>query len=94
MSEVGIGHNSGEAEQPATRLAKDQLKAIVERIENLDGQINDLRSDQKDIYAEAKGNGFDVPALRAIVRARREDAEKRRAREEMIDLYRVTLGID
>lgn len=84
MSEVGqIGDNS-----------KAQLRSIIERIENLDGQINDLRTDQKDIYAEAKGNGFDVPALRAIVRARREDAEKRREREAMIDLYRVTLGIE
>lgn len=84
MSEVGqIGDNT-----------KAQLRSIIERIENLDGQINDLRSDQKDIFAEAKNNGFDVPALKAIVRARREDAEKRRAREEMIDLYRVTLGIE
>jgi uncharacterized protein (UPF0335 family) len=84
VSEVGqIGDN-----------AKAQLRSIIERVENLDGQINDLRSDQKDIFAEAKSNGFDVPALKAIVRARREDADKRRAREEMIDLYRVTLGIE
>jgi uncharacterized protein (UPF0335 family) len=84
VSEVGqIGDN-----------AKAQLRSIIERVENLDGQINDLRSDQKDIYAEAKSNGFDVPALRAIVRARREDADKRRERESNIDLYRVTLGIE
>lgn len=84
MSDVGqIGDNS-----------KEQLRSIIERVENLDGQITDLRNDQKDIFAEAKSNGFDVPALKAIVRARREDAEKRRAREDMIDLYRVTLGIE
>lgn len=54
-------------------------------------QISD---DISDVFAEAKGNGFDVPALRAIVRAQREDAEKRRAREAQIDLYRVKLGIE
>lgn len=84
MSEVGqIGGN-----------AKEQLRSIIDRVENLDGQINDLRSDQRDIYKEAGSNGFDVPALKAIVRARREDPEKRKAREDMVDHYRVTLGIE
>jgi uncharacterized protein (UPF0335 family) len=78
-----VGHNS-----------KEQLKSIIERVENLEQQIKELGSDRSDIYKEAHGNGFDVPALKAIVRARREDTEKRRAREEMVDLYRVTLGIE
>lgn len=77
------GHNS-----------KEQLRSIIERVENLDLQIKEMRQDQKDIYAEADSNGYDVPALKAIVRARREDTEKRRMREENIDLYRVTLGIE
>lgn len=83
MSEPSIGHNS-----------KDQLRSIIERVENVEQQIKELGSDRSDIYKEASGNGFDVPALKAIVRARREDTEKRRAREEMVDLYRVTLGIE
>lgn len=82
MSEPSIGNNS-----------KEQLRSIVERIENLEGEIKSLQQDRGDIYAEAKGNGFDVPALKAIVRARREDAEKRQAREAQIELYREALGI-
>lgn len=82
MSEQAIGNNS-----------KEQLRSIVERIENFEAEIKGLQQDKGDIYAEAKGNGFDVPALKAIVRARREDAEKRRAREAQIDIYRDALGI-
>ncbi len=86
MSELAeIGHNV---------IAKDQLKAIVERIENVEGEIKELGADRSDIYKEAASNGFDVPALKAIVRARREDAEKRQAREAMIELYRGTMGIE
>lgn len=83
MSEIQTGHNS-----------QAQLKSLVERIENIETQIKEFSSDRSDIYAEAKGAGFDVPALKAIVRARREDGEKRRNREAVIDTYRVALGIE
>lgn len=81
MSEAG--HNS-----------KEQLKAIIERVEAVEAEIKERQSDRADIYKEANGNGFDVPALKAIVRARREDKDKRQAREAQIDLYRTTLGIE
>ena len=58
-------------EQPATRFAKDQLKAIVERIERLEEEKKATSDDIRDVYAEAKGNGFDVKALRTIVRLRK-----------------------
>lgn len=74
--------------------AKAQLKSIIERVEAVEADIKSLGSDRSDIYKEAAGNGFDVPALKAIVRARREDKDKREAREAMIDLYSVTLGMD
>jgi len=77
------GHNS-----------KEQLKAIVERVEAVELEIKGLSSDRSDIYKEASSNGFDVPALKAIVRARREDATKRQAREAMIDLYRGHMGLE
>ncbi len=89
MSEPGIGHNS----EPATKLAADQLRSIIKRIENLDVQINDLRTDQKDIYAEAKGNGYDVKALRTIVRMRAMDDEKRRNEETVLESYMLALGM-
>jgi uncharacterized protein (UPF0335 family) len=83
MSEQG--HNSNE-----------QLRSIVERIERLEEDKAALASDIKDIYAESKGNGYDVPALRAIIRARRETAEQRTKREEREvheEVYRGALGM-
>jgi len=73
--------------------SKEQLKSIVERIEAIEAEIRERGHDRAEIYLEAKGNGFDVPALKAIVRARREDQEKRRAREANIDLYRGQMGL-
>jgi len=85
QTDPAAGHNS---------FPKEQLRSIVERIENLEGEIKELQSDRADIYKEASGNGYDVPALRAIVRARREDPAKRAAREAAVDLYRGALGIE
>jgi uncharacterized protein (UPF0335 family) len=78
------GHNSSE-----------QLKSIIARVENLEAQIADMQSDKKDIYTEAGSSGFDVPALKAIVRARRETAEQKAKREEREvheEVYRKALG--
>jgi uncharacterized protein (UPF0335 family) len=75
-------------------MGDNQLKSIVARINTLMDEKKQISDDITDVYAEAKGNGFDVPALRAIVKAQREDADKRRAREAMVDLYRGKLGID
>ncbi len=67
-----------EAEQTAHRFAKDQLKAFVERVERLEEEKKAIADDIKDVYAEAKGNGFDVTALRTIIRLRKQDADERR----------------
>ena len=61
-------------EEPATRFAKDQLRAIIERIERLEEEKKTISDDIRDVYAEAKGNGYDVKALRTIVRMRKQDA--------------------
>jgi uncharacterized protein (UPF0335 family) len=71
-----------------------QLKSLVERINSLMDNRDEITGDIRDVFAEAKSSGYDLPALRAIIRAQREDAEKRRNREAMIDLYRGELGID
>lgn len=76
--------------------ANAQLKSIVERIENVENQLADLRVDKAEIYKEAASSGYDVLALRAIVRARRETAEqkaKREAREANEELYRGALTV-
>jgi uncharacterized protein (UPF0335 family) len=71
-----------------------QLKSIVERIMNLMNDRDEVSSDIRDVFAEAKGAGYDLPALRSIIRTQREDDEKRRNREAMVDLYRGELGIE
>lgn len=85
-----IGHNSGE---PQSRLAADQLKALVERIERLEEEKAGLASDIRDIFTEAKGNGFDVKALRAIIRLRKQDADERAEHEAILDTYKHALGM-
>jgi len=89
MSELQTAPAAGD-----NSFSKDQLRSIIERIENLEGEIKELQSDRADIYKEASGNGYDVPALRAIVRGRREDQAKRASREAAIDIYRGVLGIE
>jgi uncharacterized protein (UPF0335 family) len=82
-----------EDEQPATRFAKDQLKAFVERVERLEEEKKTIADDIRDVYAEAKGNGFDVKALRTIVRMRKQDADERAEQETILDTYMHALGM-
>ena len=82
-----------DAEQTAHRFAKDQLKAFVERVERLEEEKKAISDDIKDVYAEAKGNGFDVKALRTIVRLRKQDADERREQETILETYMHALGM-
>jgi uncharacterized protein (UPF0335 family) len=84
---------AAEKQQPATRFAKDQLKAFVERIERLEEEKKTIADDIRDVYAEAKGNGFDVKALRTIVRLRKQDADERREQETILETYMHALGM-
>jgi len=80
-------------EPAATRFAKDHLKAFVERIERLEEEKKAIADDVRDVYAEAKANGFDSKALRAIVRLRKEDADERREHETIVETYMQALGM-
>ncbi|HXX08052.1 MAG TPA: DUF2312 domain-containing protein [Pseudolabrys sp.] len=80
-------------EQPTTRFAKDQLKAFVERIERLEEEKKATSDDIRDVYAEAKGTGFDTKALRSIVRLRKLDTDERREQQEVLDTYLHALGM-
>jgi uncharacterized protein (UPF0335 family) len=73
--------------------SREQLKSIVERIESREADKKEVSDDIRDIYAEAKSNGFDVKALRAIVRMRSQDDEKRRAEESVLETYMHALGM-
>ena len=80
-------------EDVAHRFAKDQLKAIIERIERLEEEKKTISDDIRDVYAEAKGNGFDVKALRTIVRMRKQDANEREEQETILETYMQALGM-
>ena len=80
-------------DEPATKFAKDQLKAIIERIERLEEEKKTISDDIRDVYAEAKGNGFDTKALRTIVRMRKQDANERAEHEAILDTYLNALGM-
>ena len=80
-------------EAPATRFAKDHLKAFVERIERLEEEKKAIADDIRDVYAEAKGTGFDVKALRAIVRLRKQDTDERKEHEAILETYMHALGM-
>jgi uncharacterized protein (UPF0335 family) len=82
-----------ETEAPATKFAKEQLKAIVERVERLEEEKKTLSDDIRDVYAEAKGTGYDVTALKSIVRLRKMDANERAENETVLETYMQALGM-
>jgi uncharacterized protein (UPF0335 family) len=73
--------------------AKDQLRAFVARIERIEEEKAALAADLREVYAEAKGSGFDVKALRAVVRLRKQDETKRREDEAVLSTYLHALGM-
>lgn len=74
-------------------VAADQLRQIVERIERLEEEKQAIADDVKDVYAEAKANGFDTKVLRQIVRMRKQDPNERTEQEAILDLYMQALGM-
>jgi len=79
-----VGHNS---------VSKDQLRSIIERIEHEEEAKKVITDDIKDIYSEAKGNGYDVKALRTIVRMRKQDAGERAEQDAILETYMNALGM-
>ncbi|MBR0855458.1 DUF2312 domain-containing protein [Bradyrhizobium liaoningense] len=84
---------AGDRADAATAFAKDQLKSIVERIERLEEEKKAVSDDIRDVYSEAKGNGYDVKALKAIVRLRKLDPSERAEAETILETYLQALGM-
>ncbi len=74
-------------------VARDQLRSIVERVERLEEEKKTIADDIKEVYAEAKSNGFDTKTLRTVVRLRKQEAAERQEQEAMLDLYLHALGM-
>ena len=75
-------------------IAADQLKAFIERIERLEEEKAGVAGDIKEIYAEAKGNGFDTKVIRKIISLRKKDFSERQEEEAILQLYLDALGMD
>jgi uncharacterized protein (UPF0335 family) len=74
-------------------VAQDQLRAFIERIERMEEEKRAISDDIKEIYAEAKGNGFDTKVLRQIIRIRKQDHAERMEQEALLELYMAALGM-
>jgi len=82
------------AETGTEEINAGHLRAFIERIERLNEEKKALSEDIKDVYGEAKGNGFDVKIIRKIVSMRKQDRDKRREEEEILELYLAAIGMN
>jgi len=74
-------------------IAREQLRAFIERIERLEEEKKSISEDIRDVYAEAKGNGYDVKVMREVIKLRKQEAHERQEHEAVLDLYKHALGM-
>lgn len=89
MSTPGEGHNSGDI---LNQTAQGQLKSIIDRIERQEVEKAEIAEGIKEVYTEAKGNGFDIKILRKVIRLRKTDRAKRQEEDAILDLYLSAIG--
>ena len=75
-------------------IAADRLRSFLDRIERLEEEKSGLTADIREVYAEAKGSGFDTRVMRQIVRLRKMDDAARQEQEALLDVYRRAIGLD
>lgn len=84
----GIGHNS------EGNVAAEQLRLFIERIERLEEEKKGIADDVKDVYLEARANGYDVKTMRSVVRLRKLETHARLEAEALLETYKAALGLD
>ena len=85
--------DAAEGERETGGIAADRLRSLIERVERLEEERKALASDIKDIFAEAKGAGFDVKVMRQIIRIRAQEPAEVEEQENLLDVYRRALGM-
>jgi uncharacterized protein (UPF0335 family) len=90
---IGQTSMTDQPDVSTTTVAAAQLRAIIERIERLEVEKKEVADQIKEVYAEAKGNGFDTKTLRRVVSLRKKPAEERSEEEALLDLYLHALGM-
>lgn len=91
--EAALGHNNPPPDVEESSVAGEELKQLIERIEVLEDEKKGIAEDIKEVYAEAKGRGFDTKAMRQIVKLRKMSPQEREERQAILDLYLDALGI-
>ncbi|MBM3478543.1 MAG: DUF2312 domain-containing protein [Alphaproteobacteria bacterium] len=81
------------ADGSTSSIAAAKLRSFVERIEKLEAEKTELAADIREVYAEAKGNGFDTKIMRQVIRLRKMEEPDRREQDELLDLYRRALEV-
>jgi len=81
------------ADGSTSSIAAAQLRSFVERIEKLEAEKTELGADIREVYAEAKGNGFDTKIMRQVIKLRKMEEPDRREQDELLDLYRRALEV-
>ena len=76
-----------------SKVAKDKLRAFVERIERLEEERKAIGGDIRDVLAEAKADGYDTKVLRQVIRLRRQDTVEREEQEALLEVYKLALGM-
>ena len=88
-----IGHNSGDSVDTTYRVTASEIRQFIERIERLDGEKKDVAEAQKEVWAEAKGRGYDTKVMRKIIAERKRDAQELAEEQAVLDMYREALGM-
>jgi uncharacterized protein (UPF0335 family) len=84
---------TGKATVDINAATAGQLKSIIERIERLEEEKKTIAEDIKEVYSEAKANGFDTKVLRKVVSLRKQDIDERKEQDEILELYMAALGM-
>lgn len=90
MAVSGLGHNQG---PPMDDAVAEQLRSFIERVERLEEEKAAIGSHIKDVFAEAKGSGFDTKIMKKTIRLRKMDPQKREEEEQLLELYRSAVGV-
>jgi uncharacterized protein (UPF0335 family) len=90
---AGIEAKSGSQAVEGAGIAADRLRSLVERIERLEEEKQALAGDIREVFAEAKGAGFDTKIMRQVIKLRKMESDDRQEQETLLDLYKQALGM-
>ena len=92
---AGPGHNSGKkTTNDAYSVTADELRSFIERVEHLEAEKADIADQTKEVFAEAKGRGYDTKVLRKVIKMRKQKPDERAEEEAVLEVYLAALGMN